>query len=207
MVEIGCVEMINRVRTGNVFHSYLDPERDVPNEAFKIHGLSGPFLRGKPKFGDVATEFLAFIDDSPLVIHNAGFDLKFINFELAICGFAAIDGGRTIVDTLNIARQKFPGAPASLDALCKRFNIDTSTRTKHGALLDAELLADMYLELMGGSQSSLQFASKKNNAEQLKEGASYKEPRPHTTTPEEELAHAEFLKKLKNPLWLASASS
>jgi DNA polymerase-3 subunit epsilon len=207
IVEIGCVEMINRVRTGNVFHSYLDPERDVPNEAYKIHGLSGPFLRGKPKFTEVATEFLAFIDDAPLVIHNAGFDLKFVNFELAICGFAAVDGGRTIVDTLNIARQKFPGAPASLDALCKRFNIDLSTRTKHGALLDAELLADMYLELMGGSQSSLEFASKKNSGQQLKEATSYKEPRPHAATQEEEAAHEEFIKKIKNPLWLASASS
>ena len=134
------------------------------------------------------------------------FDLKFINFELAICSFAPIDGGRTIVDTLTIARQKFPGAPASLDALCKRFNIDTSTRTKHGALLDAELLADMYLELMGGSQSSLQFVSKKNSGQQSTESVVMKEPRPHNATPEEETAHAEFLKKIKNPLWLAASS-
>lgn len=207
IVEIGCVEMVNRVRTGNVFHAYLDPMRDMPDEAFRIHGLSGPFLRGKPKFSEVAVDFIAFLEDSPLVIHNAGFDVKFLNFELSLAGLSPVDDGRGIVDTLNIARQKFPGAPASLDALCKRFNIDLSTRTKHGALLDAELLADMYLELMGGAQSSLELSQNLQSESQMKVANQRKEPRPHAATVEETAAHEAFLEKLKNPLWLEVKST
>lgn len=207
MVEIGCVEMVNRVRTGRVFHSYLDPLRDVPEEAYRIHGLSAEFLKGKPKFSDIATDLIAFLDDAPLVIHNAGFDLKFLDFELSLVGFPALSAGRDIVDTLLIARQKFPGAPASLDALCKRFNIDLSSRTKHGALLDAELLADMYLELMGGAQSTLEFATKKKLANEQEAKNHIKEPRRHEPTQEELEAHEAFIKKLKNPLWSELVSS
>ena len=207
IVEIGCVEMVNRVRTGRVFHTYLDPSREMPDEAFRIHGLSTHFLKGKPKFADVAVDFIAFLDDAPLVIHNATFDLKFLDFELSMIGFPALGPGREVIDTLMIARQKFPGSPASLDALCKRFNIDLSTRSKHGALLDAELLADMYLELMGGAQSSLAFAQKALSAEQSQETTAYKEPRLHIASAEELEAHAAFLQKLKNPLWLELSSS
>lgn len=207
IVEIGCVEMINRVRTGRVFHTYLDPSREMPDEAFRIHGLSTNFLRGKAKFADVAVDLISFLDDSPLVIHNAAFDLKFLDFELGLIGFPALGPGREVIDTLMIARQKFPGAPASLDALCKRFNIDLSTRTKHGALLDAELLADMYLELMGGAQSSLEFAQKTLVGSNAQEKTLYKEPRLHEPTVEEGELHAEFIKKLKNPLWLELSSS
>jgi DNA polymerase-3 subunit epsilon len=207
IVEIGCVEMINRVRTGRVFHTYLDPSREMPDEAFRIHGLSTNFLKGKAKFADVAVDFLAFLDDSPLVIHNAAFDLKFLDFELGMIGFPALGPGREVIDTLMVARQKFPGAPASLDALCKRFNIDLSTRTKHGALLDAELLADMYLELMGGAQSSLEFAQKILAGANAQEKTAYKEPRLHEASAEEMASHTEFLKKLKTPLWLELSSS
>ena len=207
IVEIGCVEMVNRVRTGRVFHTYLDPSREMPDEAFRIHGLSTNFLKGKAKFADVAVDFLAFLEDSPLVIHNAAFDLKFLDFELGMIGFPALAPGREVIDTLMVARQKFPGAPASLDALCKRFNIDLSTRTKHGALLDAELLADMYLELMGGAQSSLEFILKTSADGSAQEAISYKEPRLHEPTAEEIAAHAAFIQKLKSALWLELSSS
>ena len=202
IVEIGCVEMRNRVRTGNVFHVYIDPERDMPEEAFRIHGLSSHFLKGKSKFADIAVDFVAFLEDSPLVIHNAPFDLKFLNFELEKIGFPALGTERKIIDTVQVARQKFPGAPASLDALCKRFNIDLTSRTKHGALLDAELLADMYLELFGGAQSNLEFA-RDAFASGLNAGVArpVKEARPHTATAEELEAHATFLTKIKNALW------
>lgn len=208
LVEIGCVEMINRVRTGNVFHVYLDPLREVPEDAQRIHGLSTQFLKGKPLFSAIAVDLMDFVADSPLVIHNAAFDLKFLNFELSLCGMGPLDDERTIIDTVLIARQKFPGAPASLDALCKRFNIDLSTRTKHGALLDAELLADMYLELMGGAQAKLVFAEQqKENTQATQARQSIKPPRAHAPTLEEEEAHIAFLKKIKDPLWLSVHSS
>jgi DNA polymerase-3 subunit epsilon len=154
IVEIGCVEMIDYIRTDNVFHAYLNPERDMPPEAQKVHGLSSDFLADKPLFKDIAQDFLAFVGEDVLVAHNAGFDMKFINHELVIHGFPAFAANRSI-DTLQLARQKYPGQPASLDALCRRFDVDLSARTLHGALLDAQLLADVYLELMGGRQTSL----------------------------------------------------
>ncbi len=154
IVEIGCIELINHVRTGNYFHTYLNPERDMPREAEAVHGLSIEFLKDKPKFAEIAGSFLEFIGNDPLVIHNAAFDMKFINAELAVAKRPEVDFARAI-DTVLMARQKFPGQPASLDALCKRFSIDLSARTKHGALLDSELLSDVYLELLGGRQSSL----------------------------------------------------
>ncbi len=158
LVELGCVELLNSIPTGETFHRHIDPERDVPHEAFRIHGLSTEFLRGKPKFAEIAGEFLDFIGDSKLIIHNAEFDMKFLNTELRRIEFPPLTSDR-VLDTLALARRKHPGAPASLDALCARYGIDNSRRTKHGALLDSEILAEVYLELTGGRQSALQLAS------------------------------------------------
>jgi DNA polymerase-3 subunit epsilon len=159
IVEIGCVEVINSVTTGQTFHVYLDPERDMPEEAFRVHGLSRDFLRGKPKFAEIADQLLDFVGDARLVIHNAEFDMKFINAELARCGLPVIGMDR-VVDTLAIARRKHPGASNSLDALCARYRIDNSRRTKHGALLDAEILAEVYAELLGGRQKVFELATR-----------------------------------------------
>lgn len=151
IVEIGAVELIGHVATGATFHQYINPERSMPEDAFKVHGLGDEFLRDKPKFAQVGQAFLDFIQDSKLVIHNAAFDIKFLNAELRWMGLPQIPWEQAI-DTLAIARKRFPGAPASLDALCRRFNIDNTARTLHGALLDSEILADVYLELIGGRQ-------------------------------------------------------
>ncbi|TCT05956.1 DNA polymerase III subunit epsilon [Aquabacter spiritensis] len=154
LVEIGCVEMVNRILTGNVFHVYLNPERDMPQEAFNVHGLSAEFLSDKPKFAQTADEFLAFIADDTLVIHNAAFDIGFLNAELERSGRPVIARDR-VIDTLALARRKHPGGPNSLDVLMNRYGIDSSRRVKHGALLDAELLAEVYSELLGGRQAML----------------------------------------------------
>lgn len=154
IVEIGCVETINHIPTGNHYHVYINPERDVPAEVVAVHGLTEEFLSDKKTFAEVYHEFLDFIGDSKLVIHNAEFDMKFINHHLGEMGAAAIPSTR-VIDSLMVARKKFPGSPASLDALCKRFNIDNSARTLHGALLDSEILAEVYLELLGGRQTGL----------------------------------------------------
>lgn len=154
IVEVGCVELINHVATGQSFHRYVNPERDVPTGAFEVHGLSAEFLADKPVFSAIADDFLAFVDDAPLVIHNAAFDMAFLNFELKALGREALPEEQA-VDTLQIARRKHPTGPNSLDALCRRYGIDNSGRTKHGALLDAELLAEVYLELIGGRQPNL----------------------------------------------------
>ncbi len=156
IVEIAVVELVNKVKSGNFFHSYVNPRREMPMEAFKIHGLSSEFLSDKPIFDHVARKLLDFIQDSTIIIHNSAFDTKFINHELKILGLPPLNMNN-VVDSLALARKKFPGAPASLDALCKRFNIDLSKRTKHGALLDTELLCDVYVELMGGAQIGLAF--------------------------------------------------
>lgn len=156
IVEIGCIELINRMATERTFHEYINPERDMPREAENVHGLSSKFLADKPRFAEVADAFLAFIGDDPLIIHNAAFDMKFLNAELQLIGKPAIPYTQA-VDTLLIARKKFPGAPASLDALCRRFGVDNSNRELHGALLDSELLAGVYLELSGGRQPGLIF--------------------------------------------------
>lgn len=154
VIEIGCVELFNHVPTGEIFHTYLNPKREIAAEAFNVHGISAEFLSGKPLFGDVAAAFSAFIADSQLVIHNAAFDLGFLNSEFDRIGFGKLPPGRAI-DTLLIARRKFPGAQNSLDGLCRRFNIDISDRELHGALKDSHLLAAVYLELIGGAQSGL----------------------------------------------------
>jgi DNA polymerase III subunit epsilon len=153
IVEIGALELLNHLPTGKTFHVYLDPGRDMPKEAEAVHGLSSAFLKGKPKFPEKVDEFLTFIEDSLLVIHNAPFDMNFINAELLAAGKSQIDPGR-VIDTLQMARRKHPMAQNSLDALCKRYGIDLSKRTLHGALLDSELLADVYLELIGGRQTT-----------------------------------------------------
>lgn len=208
LVEIGCVEMIGQVRTGNYYHTYLNPERDMPREAENVHGLSAEFLKDKPLFKTVAPSFLAFIGDSQLVIHNASFDLKFLNAELDVLNLPLIPMDRAI-DTVLIARKKFPGSPANLDALCKRFSIDTSARTKHGALLDAELLADVYLELMGGRQASLAMEIYKETSAEAAEtvltfsGHTNIPTRHFPASSEEQAAHKAMLGKLKNPIWLA----
>ncbi len=208
IVEIGCVEMVDYMRTGRVFHCYLNPERDIPAEAERIHGLSAAFLKDKPLFSKISDDFLNFIHDAPLVIHNAGFDMKFINFEIGRVGHKPIPMTRTI-DTVALARQKFPGQGASLDALCRRFNIDLSLRTHHGALLDAELLADVYLELRGGRQKAMLLDEEKpQSSEDEHENASITNEKinvklRHYSASEEEIeTHKNFvLKQLKKPLW------
>lgn len=204
IVEIGCVELLGGMRSGKFFHCYLNPERDVPEEAFRVHGLTSDFLRTKPLFAEVVEDFLEFIAGDPLVIHNAGFDMRFINAELERIGFAAVPMERA-VDTVLLARKKFPGFSASLDALCRRFNIDLSTRSKHGALLDAELLAEVYLELLGGRQAMLALSPevKINEINGLDEAThTVLAARDFPLLPEELAAHAQMLKKLKKPVWL-----
>jgi len=154
LVEIGCVELVNRFPSGRVFHRYFNPDRDMPAEAFAVHGLSVEFLKDKPRFGEIAEELAAFIEDAPLVAHNALFDLSFLNAELERCAKQTVGRDR-LVDTLMLARRRHPAGPNRLDDLCLRYGIDNSRRTKHGALLDAELLAEVYIELVGGRQASL----------------------------------------------------
>jgi DNA polymerase-3 subunit epsilon len=157
IVELGAVELVNHMPTGRTFHAYVNPQRDVPDEAVEVHGLTAAFLADKPVFAAVAAEFAAFVGEARLVIHNAGFDMKFLNAELGWAGLPSIPWARA-VDTLELARRRFPGAQSSLDALCRRFGVDNSGREKHGALLDSELLAEVYLELMGGRQPDLTLA-------------------------------------------------
>ena len=204
LVEIGCLELFNHVATGKTFHTYVDPERDMPEGAFKVHGLSEEFLRGKPKFADIVDEFLAFIGDDPLVIHNASFDMGFLNAELKKIGRTALPMARA-VDTLDIARRKYPGAQNNLDALCRRFGVDNSGRTKHGALLDSELLAEVYLEMMGGRQPGLvRQADFGGPAAQKTARTPRPAPLPSRLTDAEREAHDAFIASLGGePLWLA----
>ena len=202
IVEIGAVELMNHLATGRHFHVYINPERDMPADAFAVHGLSTEFLSDKPRFAEVAADFLAFIGDARLVIHNADFDMRFINAELTWAGFKPLPPDRSFC-TMIFARKRFPGAQASLDALCRRFEIDNSHRTKHGALLDAELLADVYLELMGGRQTGLDLADSKGAAAAIKIDRPFRTPRTHAALPEELAAHEAFVKSLKSPIWLS----
>jgi DNA polymerase-3 subunit epsilon len=204
LVEIGCIELVNRVPTGETFHAYFNPERDMPAEAEAVHGLSITFLSDKPLFAERAADFLDFIGDSPMVAHNAGFDFAFINAELAMCAMEPVDRAR-MVDTVAIARRKHPGAKLSLDALCTRYGIDRSHRTKHGALLDAELLAQLYVELMGGRQIGLELAAETVVAN-IREtvvtvSRKFRAPRPHAASEAELARHAEFVNGLSDPLW------
>jgi len=207
VVEIGCIELFNHIATGNEFHAYLNPERDMPAEAEAVHGLSAAFLADKPLFAAVADEMLTFIGDSPIIAHNASFDMNFINAELKRIGKFAIATERAI-DTVTLARRKFPGAQASLDALCRRFQIDTSARDKHGALLDAQLLSKVYLELVGGREPGLAFAAMETlSVQQISVERVVRPPREHVPTPEEQAAHATFVASLKNAIWLTPAKN
>lgn len=206
LIEIGAVELINHMPTGREFHEFINPERDVPEEAVKIHGITTDFLKDKPIFSEVAQKWIDFIgDDGIFVAHNAEFDMKFINFELKKCGYPTYDWDR-VVDTLAIARSEFPGARNNLDALCRRFNIDNSARTVHGALLDAQLLAEVYLQLLGGDEPSIKFVSAAEVHQKYEKSAQRKieiKKRIYTLSEEEEFKHREFLlKKIKNPLWM-----
>ncbi len=197
LVEIACVEILNFIPTGEYYHSYIDPERDVPEGAFRVHGLSAEFLKGKPLFKDAAAEFLAFIGDSRLVIHNAEFDMKFLNAELKRAGLPLLPADRAF-DTLAYARRKHPGAANSLDALCARYKIDNSRRTKHGALMDSEILAEVYAELMGGRQATLILASEAAIRQKTEIAVRRERPSPLASllNDEEAEAHGRFLATL-----------
>jgi DNA polymerase-3 subunit epsilon len=201
IVEIGCVELNNLVPTGRTFHRHINPDMKMPTTAVEVHGLTDAFLAGKPKFAEVADEFLAFIGDAPLIIHNAAFDMAFINAELGRIGRPPLPESRA-VDTVQLARQKFPGAPANLDALCRRFGIDNAMRTLHGGLLDAGLLAEVYLELMGGRQPLLGLPTNAAGpASMVAPERVVRPPRPHAPTPEELAAHVAFIVTLNDPVW------
>ncbi|MCZ4281186.1 DNA polymerase III subunit epsilon [Kiloniella laminariae] len=209
IVEIGCLEVYQNLPTGKSLQLYINPERDMPEGAFKVHGISSEFLADKPLFADVVDEFLEFIGEDPLVIHNAPFDMKFLNSELRWAGKPALKNKP--IDTVVIARELFPGSPVNLDALCRRFEIDNSSRTYHGALLDCELLAEVYLELRGGRQHGFDLGAKSRKGQNVGAGGSasltlpsgkkIREARPHPISEEELAAHAAMLEKLSDPLW------
>ncbi len=215
LVEIGCIEMINRIETGRTYHCYYNPERSMPIEAQNVHGLSETFLSDKPLFADKVEELLDFIDESPLVAHNAAFDFAFLNHELSACGRLTLAPAR-MIDTLALARARHPGAKHSLDALCTRYGIDRSHRIKHGALLDAQLLAQLYVELTGGRQIGLELAADPVPAlrpQDLNIGRAVtaatrilRQPRAHQASPEETARHRAFIDKLVDPLWLDNPS-
>jgi DNA polymerase-3 subunit epsilon len=199
IVEIGAIELMGHVATGETYHQYINPERGMPDEAFQVHGLGDEFLRNKPKFAQIGQKFLDFIGDSKLIIHNAAFDIKFLNAELRWMGLPLIPWEQAL-DTLAIARKRFPGSPASLDALCRRFGIDNTSRTLHGALLDSEILAEVYLELIGGRQPDFGLSSKpERKAGDVSQEWAPK-PRPDPLPPrisqDEAAAHAEFVNNL-----------
>ena len=208
IVEIGGVELLNHMPTGRTYHQYINPERAMSQEAFEVHGLGDEFLSDKPVFKSIAQEFLEFVGEAKLVIHNASFDMKFINAELGWLGLKPLPYDQAI-DTLDIARRKFPGSPASLDALCRRFSIDNSARTLHGALLDSEILAEVYLELIGGRQPDFGLSSNATGspgqaqAEQEWRAMKRPNPLPNRITADEKAAHAAFVEKLgEDALWL-----
>ncbi len=208
IVEIGAVELFNHLPTGRTYHQYINPKRAMPTAAFEVHGLGDDFLRDKPEFATIATAFLEFIADAPLVIHNASFDMKFLNHELKAAGFSPLPNGRAI-DTLMIARNKFPGSPASLDALCRRFGVDNSSREKHGALLDSEILAEVYLELIGGRQPDFALNTVARQADlsdpndKTWRPTPRPNPLPNRVTDAESDAHQALVQKLgSSALWL-----
>ena len=207
MVEIGCVELFNRVETGRTFHAYFNPGRAMPSGAEAVHGLSDAFLSDKPGFHELCEDLLEFFGDSPLIAHNASFDFGFLNHELSLCGRPLVCLTR-MVDTLAIARQRHPGAKHSLDALCTRFGVDRSLRIKHGALIDAQLLAQCYIELTGGRQIGLWLAAEapaRSEAQQRRDSApivvKVRPPRPHAPSEEELARHAVFVASLVDPIW------
>ena len=207
IVEIGAVELYNHMPTGNTYHQYINPQRDMPQDAFEVHGLSEEFLRDKPVFAEIAEAFLEFVGDAKLVIHNASFDMKFLNAELKWVGKPILPMERAI-DTLTMARRKFPGAQASLDALCRRFGIDNSARTLHGALLDSEILAEVYLELIGGRQPDFGLSDRGANVTSISGAAPEWRPGPRPAplpsrlTKDEAAAHDAFVEAMGDgALW------
>jgi DNA polymerase-3 subunit epsilon len=210
IVEIGAIELDNHLPTGRVLQIYINPERPVPPEATAVHGLTDAFLAKKPVFSQVYSEVLNFIGDAKLVIHNAEFDMKFINHHLKQVGHGGLPW-TSVIDTLSLARKKFPGSPANLDALCRRFGIDNSAREYHGALLDSQLLAEVYLELLGGRQHGLGLLSKTTAEKEAAQaaivaGKKFREPRPHTASAAEIAAHNNMVELLEDPLWPREAS-
>ena len=201
IVEIGCVELINKVSSGAVFHKYINPGRDIPEEARAVHGLSEGFLSDKPKFSEIADELLEFLGESHLIIHNAEFDISFLNAELELVNGQRISINRT-TDTIRLARQKFPGSPASLDALCKRFKIDCSNRKLHGALLDSQLLAEVYQELIGGRQGGFKLEPTQYTVDHTETPEKKRRP-PRKVSPNanELAAHSAFIGRLRKSLW------
>ncbi|MBS1302443.1 DNA polymerase III subunit epsilon [Loktanella sp. SALINAS62] len=205
IVEIGAVELMNHMPTGRTYHQYINPQRSMPQGAFEVHGLGDDFLRDKPVFKDIAQDFVDFIGTAKLVIHNAKFDMKFLNAELGWVGRPLLPMNQAL-DTLDIARKRFPGSPASLDALCRRFGIDNTSRTLHGALLDSEILAEVYLELIGGRQPDLVLQGKTTQSSDSKDTVWRAYPRETSLgsriTGEETAAHAEFIERLGDgALW------
>ncbi len=204
IVEIGCVEIWNKLPTGKTFHRYINPERDVPKEAQNVHGLSEEFLSDKPKFKEICDDFLAFVSNSAIVAHNANFDMKFIISELEAAGKDQLKVNK-VIDTVKIARSKYPGSSVSLDALCKRFKIDLSDRSKHGALLDASLLSSVYLELCGGRQGALDVSNKEKSngpSEDFKSKTTKRESRNFSLSNDEIDCHKKFItEKIPNSLW------
>ena len=214
LVEIGCIEMVDRIVTGRTFHAYFNPGRTMPAEAERVHGLSDAFLANKPFFADQADKLLDFIEDSPLVAHNASFDFGFLNMELGRCGLGSIGLDR-MVDTIAIARTLHPGAKHTLDALCSRYGIDRSHRVKHGALLDAELLAQLYIELTGGRQIGLSLVRDDMAGEpsgptrvvaSIYAKRPVRSPRLHSASPQELERHRAFIDQISNALWSQGAS-
>ena len=201
IVEVAGLELVNHLPTGRTFHSYLNPERDVPEEAFRVHGLSAEFLADYPVFAEVVEPLLEFLGNSPLVIHNAAFDMRFLAAELARHGREPLPAGRA-VDTLVLAQRRFPGSPNSLDALCRRFAVDNSGRKLHGALLDCELLAEVYLRLLGGRQTALGLDRPGACAAVTRTSRPVRPARPHAASPEELAAHAALIATLDDPVWL-----
>ena len=201
LVEVGCVELLDAIPSGKTFHAYVNPMRNMPQAAFAVHGLSQDFLAQFPPFSEIVEALLLFLEDAPLVIHNACFDMKFLSAELKRLDKEAI--ANPIIDTLKLARTKYPGAPASLDMLCRRFQIDNTKREKHGALLDANLLASVYLELLGGKQPKLSLTTAKRNAMPKQTRQKDREPRHFPITQDEHLRHKEVLKKIKAVSWKA----
>lgn len=207
IVEIGAVELFNHVKTGKTYHQYINPQRPMPKEAFEVHGLGDDFLRDKPVFNAIGQAFLDFIADAQLVIHNASFDMKFLNAELKSAGLPGLPNSRA-TDTLMMARNKFPGSPASLDALCRRFGVDNSNREKHGALLDSEILAEVYLELIGGRQPDFALSVTSKRIENTGVTKDWRPrsraiPLPSRLTSDEEIAHQAMVAKMGDAaLWL-----
>jgi DNA polymerase III subunit epsilon len=207
IVEIGAVELLNHMPTGRTYHQYINPQRAMPAAAFEVHGLGDEFLRDKPIFRDIAQEFLDFIGQDKLVIHNASFDMKFLNHELAAVGLPKLPDSQAL-DTLMIARRKFPGSPASLDALCRRFGVDNSGREKHGALLDSEILAEVYLELIGGRQPDLVLTPERREVKAGETSGDWRPfarpaPLPSRLTEEDASAHQAFVEGMGDAaIWL-----